>query len=382
MIVEIVAIGTELLIGSRVNTNATRIAERLAGEGLDCHHQVVVGDNLDRITAAIVTAIHRADSVILTGGIGPTHDDLTREAICAATGRTMVRDEAHARWIAERIATQRREVSPNQLRMADLPEGADSITNDAGVALGIALDHEGCLVFALPGVPGEMIPMLETGVLPRLRDRLGGPSLIRTRVIKVWGIGESIVANRIDGLTDSANPTLALLIKEVEVQIRITAKADDEGAAQALIAPMEREVVARLGDAVFAFDEDTVEDQVHSMLTERDWTISTREQATLGRVGAQLASSVGELYRGTLIPGYGDLKSEAPEAHVLVTVGPAGPDRRGGRRTTRPVEVSVSTPERGVTEVFEFGGNEERLQAFATAAALHQVRLAVSQPAE
>lgn len=374
MIVEVIAVGTELLIGQRVNTNAAHIAERLTTEGLDAHYQVVVGDNQARIAAALTTALDRADAVILTGGIGPTHDDLTREAICQATGRAMVRDREHASWIADRVQAQGRRVSANQLRMADLPEGAEGIPNVVGVALGIVMDHEGHLVFALPGVPPEMTTMLEETVIPRLRAA-GGPSVIRSRVIKIWGPGESTVSRDLADLATGANPSLGLLIKDMEVHVRISAKASDWEAAGALIEPVESEVVTRLAGSVFGYDEDTVESLIATMLADRSWTISTVERATLGQAGARLAVAAGASFRGAVVPG-SDGGVNAPEADVVLEVGPVGRGR--GRRLTRPVEMTVSTPQGTTTEVFQLGGGDSALGAYATSAGLHVIRLALA----
>lgn len=374
MIVEVIAVGTELLIGQRVNTNAAHIAERLTTEGLDAHYQVVVGDNQARIAAALTTALDRADAVILTGGIGPTHDDLTREAICQATGRAMVRDREHASWIADRVQAQGRRVSANQLRMADLPEAAEGIPNVVGVALGIVMDHEGHLVFALPGVPPEMTTMLEETVIPRLRAA-GGPSVIRSRVIKIWGPGESTVSRDLADLATGANPSLGLLIKDMEVHVRISAKASDWEAAGALIEPVESEVVTRLAGSVFGYDEDTVESLIATMLADRSWTISTVERATLGQAGARLAVAAGASFRGAVVPG-SDGGVNAPEADVVLEVGPVGRGR--GRRLTRPVEMTVSTPQGTTTEVFQLGGGDSALGAYATSAGLHVIRLALA----
>lgn len=377
MIVEVIAVGTELLIGQRVNTNAAHIGARLAQEGFDAHYQLVVGDNLSRLTSAIATATERSDAVILTGGIGPTHDDITREAICAATGRSLTRDDEHASWIAERIRSQGRAPSPNQMRMADLPDGAEGVPNPAGVALGVSLEHEGTLIFALPGVPAEMKPMLDQNVIPKLRSLAGGPSVLRSRVIKLWGLGESSVSNEIGDLVQSPNPSIGLLIRDMEVEIRVTAKADDWERAGALIEPMEAEIVSRFANQVFGYDDDTVESRIAVMLAERSWTISTMERATLGRAGARLAEAARESFRGTVVPGETE-EREAIPADVMLRIGPIGDASSQGRGLARPVEIEVSTPDRSTGEVFELGGNTERIQSFATIAGLHLTRIAIA----
>ncbi|MDH5615939.1 MAG: competence/damage-inducible protein A, partial [Acidimicrobiia bacterium] len=190
MIVEVIAVGTELLLGQIVNSNVAVIGRRLAEEGFDAHFQVTVGDNLARLTDTIRTAAVRSDAVILTGGIGPTQDDLTREAICEVAGRRMVRNEEYANVIRERIMAARGVMPENNLRQADHPEGAEQLPNANGMALGISLEHEGTWLFAVPGVPSEMRVMIEDQVLPRLRRAAGGPTVLVSRVLKTWGWGE------------------------------------------------------------------------------------------------------------------------------------------------------------------------------------------------
>jgi len=378
LIVEVLAVGTELLLGDIVNTNAATIGRRLAQEGYDIHHQVVVGDNLGRLVAALRTAVGRSDAVVITGGIGPTKDDLTREALCDLAGVEMTRDLDHARWIDSRLRAQGRDPSPNVLRMADLPRGAEGLPNVNGVALGVVLEHEGRWLFAMPGVPPEMIPMFEEQVLPRLRRAAGEPAALRSRLLHCWGLGESAIADRLDELFVSTNPSVAFLIKDMEVRVRITAKAEDETTALALIEPMESEVRSRLGDLVFAVDEETVDRIVLDSLAAAGWTVATVESATLGLVGGRLAAAdTGSVFAGSAVVGAA--KAEPPLADVLLEVGPIGADQTSGPRTTRTVEITVMTPLGHHTRVFDFGGDDERLRAFATIAGLHMLRTSLSE---
>ena len=372
MIVEVIAVGTELLLGQITNTNAATIGARLAEEGFDAHYQVTVGDNLDRLAAAIETAVHRADAVVLCGGIGPTQDDLTRDAMARVASRQMTRDETHAAWIEARVRSRSGEANPTVLRMADLPEGAEGLPNANGAALGVALEHEGKWMFAVPGVPVEMFAMLEGEVIPRLRNLAGDDSVLRSRVLRAWGLGESRIAELLDDLFQSANPSVAFLISDMEVKIRISAKAKDLASAQSLIDPVEEEIRARLGEVVFAADDETVENIVVARLAAQGWTVATREEATLGQVGSRIAVSGAELFAGAVI-GSG----RPPPADVMLTVGPIGPDLDEGPRTTRRVEMEVTTPAGGTTRVFDFGGDDERVRSFATIAALHVIRLAL-----
>ncbi|HSJ84613.1 MAG TPA: CinA family nicotinamide mononucleotide deamidase-related protein [Acidimicrobiia bacterium] len=381
MIVEVIAVGTELLIGQIVNSNAAVIGARLAEDGFDAHFQVTVGDNLDRLKSAIESALARSDAVVLTGGIGPTQDDLTREAMAAVAGRSMTRDEEHARWIEDRIRAQRGAVGDTVLRMADLPEGAEGLPNSNGAALGVALQHEGKWMFAIPGVPVEMSAMLEHEVIPRLRRLAGDSTVLRSRVLRTWGMGESRIADQLDDLFASTNPSVAFLISDMEVKVRISAKAADERAAETLIAPIETEVRDRLGDAVFAADDETVESILLHRLIDRGWKVATVEEATLGQVGARLAAAdTAEVFAGSIIVGDG-AEVGRPEADVTLVVGSIGPDLDPGRRTTRRVEMRVATPDGETGRVFDFGGDDERVRSFATIAGLHLIRLALDQPA-
>lgn len=385
MIVEVIAVGTELLLGQITNTNAAAIGARLAKEGFDAHYQVTVGDNLERLVAAIETALARADAVLLTGGIGPTQDDLTREAMARVAGRAMTRDDAHAVWIENRVRARSGEVNPTVLRMADLPEGADGLPNANGAALGVALEHRGKWMFAVPGVPVEMRAMIDGEVIPRLRDIAGADSVLHSRVLRAWGLGESKVAELLDELFQSANPSVAFLITDMEVKIRISAKAADVKTAHALIAPVEQEIRARLGEVVFGADEETVETLVVGGLSRRGWKVATVEEATMGQVGARIALTDPTVFAGSIIA---PAPAGAHLGEVTLTVGPIvpdpdpGPTNLGGEprtptRTTRRVEMTVTTPEETASRVFEFGGDDERVRTFATIAGLHLIRIAL-----
>jgi nicotinamide-nucleotide amidase len=249
MIGELVSVGTELLIGDIVNSNAAVIAQRLAAAGLDAHHQVTVGDNLGRLTEVLRTAGQRADVVVVTGGIGPTRDDLTKEALCELAGVAMTRVEDHAAKIHDRVMQRRGVVLDSVLRMADLPAGATALPNGNGLALGAELEVGGTVFFLLPGVPQEMSLMLDDHVVPRLHALTGGEAM-RSAVVRTQGLGESEVAHRLDDLFASRNPSIAFRITDSEVHVRVTAKAASVEAADALVARMRAQVSARLGDAL------------------------------------------------------------------------------------------------------------------------------------
>ena len=226
-----------------------------------------------------------------------------------------------------------------------------------------------------------MIPMVEDEVMPRLRVAAGEPAVLRSRLIHCWGLGESAVADILDDMFAAANPSVAFLIRDMEVRVRVTAKGGDEASALEMIAPVESEIRRRLGDVVFAVGEETVEEIVLDRLHRHGWTVATVEDATLGQIGARLAAADSRsVLVGAVIRGNGAVAR--PEADVVLEVGPIGPDATDGPRTTRDVTMTVETPEARVTRRFDFGGDDERLRAFATAAGLHALRTALESPAE
>ncbi|MPZ52470.1 MAG: competence/damage-inducible protein A [Acidimicrobiia bacterium] len=406
LIVEIIAVGTELLLGQIGNTNATHIASRLTESGLDCTHRQVVGDNLNRLSDVIRTALGRSDAVILTGGLGPTRDDLTREAISDATGRPLLRSEAYVAALRERYETMGSEMPLSNLQQADYPDGAEMLPNPRGSAPGLVLDHDGVLVFALPGVPPEMELLLEDHVLPRLADVAGGNGVLLSRVLHTWGLGESRVGELLDDrFEESVNPSIAFLASAGETKVRLTAKAEDEEAALRLIEPLEGEVRDRLGSAVFATDGESIESVLHRLLRERGWTLGTAESLTGGSVGARITSVAGasDVFRGAIVAYHTDVKERllsvgdlsdgvvsektalamargaivALGVDVAVSLtGEAGPTSQ--EQPPGTVVMAVVTPEEGRSRTFRFLGDRERVRAFATSRALHLCRLAVS----
>jgi nicotinamide-nucleotide amidase len=380
MIVEVIAVGTELLIGQIINSNVAYIGQRLADEGFDAHHQVTVGDNLDRLSSAITTALGRADAVVLTGGVGPTQDDLTREAICAATGRAMLRDEEHARKIHERIMARRGVVPDSVLRMADYPEGAEPLPNTQGVALGVALLHEGKWICAVPGVPREMTAMVDLEVMPRLRTAAGKAAIIRSRVLHTWGYGESQIAEILDDLYETTNPSIAFLISDMEVKVRITAKADDAESVEALVAPVEAEVRRRLSDVVFATDEETNLDVVARLLDGR--SVGVVEVATDGLVTHRLTAVPGFSGGTTMAEGEDALelaKRARSDFSADVGLGVSSPrvkDDAGD--TATELTIAVVTDDHDEIREMRFFGVGERARSYAVIAALHVLRQSIT----
>lgn len=382
MIVEVIAVGTELLLGQIVNTNVAAIGTKLAEDGFDVHHQVTVGDNLDRLVGAIDVACRRADAVILTGGIGPTQDDLTRDAICALLGVEIQRDADHAESIRERLAT-RGVVADTALRMADYPAGAEPLPNSNGVALGIHAHFLDALIFAVPGVPSEMHAMIDEEVRPRLRAASGEPAVLASRLLHTWGFGESQIAERLDDLYASENPSLAFLINGPEVRLRITAKAASSDLAMTRIAGMESEIRGRLGEAIFATDSETVDSIVAAELDRRAWTIATVETTTAGHVTARLSTAPG-FVGGTVVRAgpIDDVEERAGElvsdhrsaADVIVAVSEAIVHATGDRVVAQRVGVAVRTPDSTVVRTLSILGGVERIRPFAVPGALHVLR--------
>ncbi len=406
MIVEILAIGTELLLGQIVNSNAMRIGDRLADAGLDHFQQTVVGDNEARIAAAITAACRRADAVIITGGLGPTKDDLTREAIARAAGVDMVFDEDQAGRLRERWERSGRIMPESNLQQAEHPDGCSLIANPKGTAPGVRCRIDDTWVFALPGVPAEMLPMLDEEVIPFLRG--SDASVVVSRLLRTWGETESAIGERLGDLYDaSTNPTIAFLASGGEIKIRITAKAATREETLALIAPIEATVRERLGKRVFGADDDTVEVVVLRMLEDRGWTLGTAESATGGLVAGRITSVPGasRVFRGSIVSYATEVKesllgvsADVVAEHgvvsepvavamadgargqlgadvVVAVTGSAGPDPQD--RPVGTVVVSVVTPEGSQVRTLSLPGDRERVRTFASTAALQLLRMSL-----
>jgi nicotinamide-nucleotide amidase len=308
---EIVAVGTELLLGQIVNTNERWLGEQLAAIGVDVPYGQVVGDNLDRIVESLRLASSRADAVLVTGGLGPTQDDLTRDAIAALLGVEMERDAEIERFLRERFtAFGYSEMPVNNLRQADVPIGVRTIMPTRGTAPGlIAAVPGGATIYAVPGVPGEMVEMMEGTILPDLASRSGGA--IVSRVLRCAGIGESRVAEMLADLYDaSTNPSVAFLASAGEVKIRLTAKAASRDEAGRMLVPLVDQVRARLGDVVFTVDDESLEEAVLRLLRASERTIACAESLTGGGVGARLSRPPGASasFRGSAVVYTPDVK--------------------------------------------------------------------------
>jgi nicotinamide-nucleotide amidase len=291
---EIIGIGTEILLGQIVNSNAADISARLADIGVDVLNHQVVGDNVGRIAEAIRVALARADVVVSTGGLGPTGDDVTRDGIAEALGRPLRRRAEIEEFLREKFRRLGREMPESNLVQSDVPKGARYVLPERGTAPGLVLELDGGKrVYAVAGVPAEMREMLEGTIVPEL-TALAGEGAIVSRVVRVVGVAEASVGELLDDLfRESSNPTVAYLASEGEVRVRLTAKASTREAAVALIEPLEEEVRGRLGDLVVGLDEETLEAAVGRMLVESELTVACAESLTAGGLASRLADVPG-----------------------------------------------------------------------------------------
>jgi nicotinamide-nucleotide amidase len=404
---EIVAVGTELLLGQIANTNARWMSEALAAVGVDVVHHQAVGDNLERIVEAMQLASSRAEIVLVTGGLGPTQDDITRDALGVVLGVPMVRHPELEEMLREKFrAFGRREMPESNLRQADVPEGARYITPGRGTAPGLVGDVPGgARIYAVPGVPEEMVEMMEDTILPELASAAGA-GVVRSRVLRSAGIGESALAERVDDLfSGSANPTIAFLASSGEVKVRITAKAATGREADELIEPVAEEVRRRLGGEVFTSDDESLEEAVIRLLAAVGATLACAESITGGGVGARLTSVSGasEVFIGSAVvyrneakmavlgvsretlEGPGPVSEECAREMAagarrvfgsdlgLSLTGAAGPEPHGG---AAPGAIWIALEGADVSHArgFQAPGERDRVRRWAEQAALDLVR--------
>jgi nicotinamide-nucleotide amidase len=309
---DVLAVGTELLLGQIIDSNSAWIGGELAANGIDSLVQVKVGDNVGRIEVQLRRLLDQAEAVIMCGGLGPTHDDLTREAIAAVMGVELVLDDAVAGVIRELFASRGRRMSENNLRQALVPVGATIIPQTRGTAPGlicpVTVGGETKVVYAVPGVPHEMYDMMHRAVLPDLRRRSGEDLVIRSRVLRTWGESESGLNERLDDVIQQLEgpdtPTLAFLASGWEgLKVRLTAKAPTAAECDVQLDHWEAVVRAELGDLVFGTNDDTMESVVLDLCRRRGLTIAAAESVTGGLVGARLTGIPGasDVFRGAIV---------------------------------------------------------------------------------
>ena len=348
---DVLAIGTELLLGQIVDTNSAWIGEQLAAAGIDTFEHRKVGDNLPRMVDALRDLLQHADAVIVCGGLGPTPDDVTREAIAEVMGANLERRPDLVEHIAAMFGTRGRDMPANNLRQADVPAGGDVIPNPIGTAPGLRceVDLGGAtnVIYAVPGVPYEMQQMVTDHVLPDLLERSGERAVIVSRSLKTWGTSESglaeMIAHRVDAQT---NPTIAFLARGIEgLYVRVTAKASTEAEAHDLIDHEDRELRSILGDLIFGVDDETMEHAVLRRLQDRRWTLGVAESLTGGLVGARIADVPGAstTFRGSIASYATDVKRDVlgvTAEHVVSR--PCAEQMAAGARRVLGADVGIS----------------------------------------
>ena len=345
---EIIAVGTELLLGEIVNTDAPMIAQGLAELGIGVYFQTVCGDNPDRLKSVLEVAKQRADLIITTGGLGPTADDLTKETIAAAFGKGLVRDEESMARLREHF--KGRTMTQNNEKQADVPEGSTVFQNDWGTAPACAFEGEGCLVIMLPGPPRECTPLFREKVMPFLEKRRGGA--LCSRYVKVFGMGESEMASRLSRQMDTwENPTAAPYAKEGECLVRITAMGKNKEEAFAMTEPAVREVRQVLGDVVYGVDVDSLEQVVVQEMTARGLTLATAESCTGGLMGKRITDVPGAsaCYLGGVVSYHNEVKENllGVRHETLMTKGAVSEDTAcqmaQGVRKALGADIGIST---------------------------------------
>jgi nicotinamide-nucleotide amidase len=383
---EIVVTGTELLLGEIDDTNSTMMARMLRDIGLDLYYKSTVGDNRGRMAAVLNIALDRSDVVLVSGGLGPTVDDITREAVSDVTGRPLVFRQELLDQIAARFARFGRPMSENNRRQAYVPEGAIVIENPVGTAPAFIVEDARGAVICLPGVPSELEYLMKERVVPYLKERVGEASVIKAKVLRTCVIGESQIDSRIGDLMVGGNPTVGLAAHAGQVDVRITAKASTEAAAERLIEPVEAELRRRLGHAIYGLGSATLEEVVARSLAERGMTLALADDVTAGQVADRLHNT--------------------PNAEVVIYVAPAGPGEAGAegqslaeRRAAqaraeagsslglallssagqgddqRPVVwLTLSDDHQTIRRTYRFGGEEELTRRWISNRALDLVR--------
>lgn len=405
MTAEIVCVGTELLLGNTINTNAAYLAERCAYLGLSCYYQTVVGDNPGRLKELLKTAFERSDIVITSGGLGPTEDDLTKETVSEVMGLELVMDETSKNHIIEFFKKRNRKITDNNWKQAMIPKGSIALENANGTAPGIIINKDGKTAVLLPGPPGELIPMFKNQVEPYLIQ--GEEHVLYSEMVKISGIGESEAESMILDLIHSTNPTVATYAKVGEVHIRVTAFSDNEESSRALVRPVSDELVKRFGDHVFTIDPDvTFEEAIINMLAEKKMTVTTAESCTGGMIASRLINVAGAsaVYnegfitysneakmkhlgvKESTLSEYGAVSKETAyemaegvckrtgsDAGIAVT-GIAGP---GGGTKEKPVGlvyIGCSVRGKTITKECHFSGNRMKIRESTCAAALRTLR--------
>ena len=410
MTAEIICVGTEILLGNIVNTNAAYLAEKCAYLGLSNYYQVVVGDNEQRLLETINTAKSRADVIFLIGGLGPTEDDLTKETAAKAFNVELVMDEEAKNNIVTILTNRGIDITNNNFKQALVPKGSIVLYNKNGTAPGIIMEEAGKVVIMLPGPPNEFVPMVDDQVVPYFLKK-GTNDVIYSRVVKLVGVGESKVAEEISDLIAMTNPTVATYAKTGEVHIRVTASAANDDEAKALVKPVVKKLKAMYPDNVYSTNaDDTLERAVVELLSKNGLSITAAESCTGGLVCGKIVNVAGasEVFRGgyitysnkqkrnvigvkkSTLEKYGAVSEqvaaemakgvlEVSKADVAIsTTGIAGP---GGGTPEKPVGlvyIGCAVKNKVYVEKFNFSGSRNKVRESTVVAALSMVRKYVS----
>ncbi len=406
MVVELISVGTEILLGNIVNTNAAYLSEECAKLGLSCYYQTVVGDNEERLTQTLELALTRSDIVILGGGLGPTPDDLTKEVAAKVCGKELRLDEKAKEDITKYFAKKNVSIPDNNWKQAMIPEDSVVLYNDNGTAPGVIIEYGDKRVVLLPGPPNELKPMFEEQVKPYINNIV--PEVIVSKTVKICGIGESSVAKQVDDLIQNqTNPTIATYAKTGEVHLRITAKAKDESQAKKLIKPMIKDIKDRFGNAIYSTDENqTLEMTIADLLIANNLTLSTVESCTGGLLAGRIINvpGVSETYKSgyvtysnkakrkcigvkkSSLEKYGAVSEQVAKemaigAHdvgkadvVVSTTGIAGPDGGTPEKPVGLVYIGCYVCGKTAVREFHFSGNRAKIRETTVANALILLR--------
>lgn len=409
MTVELICVGTELLLGNIVNTNAAYMSEKCAMLGLSMYYQSVVGDNQERLEELLEIARKRSDIIILCGGLGPTQDDLTKETAAKVMGKALVEDERAKREIEEILSKWGRKITENNWKQALVPEGSIVLYNPNGTAPGIIIEEENTKVILLPGPPNELIPMFEEQVYPYLNELQ--PEIICSKMVKLCGIGESAAETKIlDLIEKQDNPTVAPYAKTGEVHLRLTARAETKQQALSMIEPLEQELRNRFGSMIYTDEEEvTLEMAVAKLLSEHHLTVTTAESCTGGLLAGRLINVPGiseNLKEGYItysneakekllgvshetLEKYGAVSEEtvlemaaggakAANADICVSIsGIAGPDGGTKEKPVGLVYMCCYCKGKTYTERNLYTGNRSKVREYAVASALTLLRKAI-----
>lgn len=411
MTVEIIAVGTEILLGNIVNTNAAYLAEKCAELGLSCYHQDVVGDNEMRLMDTIRLALSRSDILLLSGGLGPTQDDLTKEAAAKVMGRELYLHEPSKEAIRQFFAERNLEITDNNWKQAMVPEGCIVVDNPGGTAPGIIITENDKHLILMPGPPGELIPMFERSIMPYLAGLQTG--VIYSQTVKISGIGESKAESMVEDLiSEQSNPTIATYAKTGEVHLRVTATAQDEKEARKLVKPVVKELKGRFGNHIYTTDSDvTLEKAVVDLLAANKLTACTVESCTGGMLSARLINvpGVSEVFKSgyvtysnkskrrllgikkNILVKYGAVSEQiaremAKTAAALAradvsvsTTGIAGPDGGTPEKPVGLVYIGCNVCGRITVKECHFHGSREKIRESTVAAALALLRECILQ---